>query len=38
MVGWHTRMLGAFLSLFAIATALIFHRNIADQNQRFNAS
>ena len=36
VLGWQTRALGAFLSLFALATALIFHRNIADQNQLFH--
>jgi putative oxidoreductase len=32
VLGWQTRLLGAGLSLFVIATALIFHRNFADQN------
>jgi putative oxidoreductase len=36
ILGWQTRILGAFLALFAIATALIFHRNVADQNQLFH--
>jgi putative oxidoreductase len=36
ILGWHTRLLGAFLALFAIATAFIFHRNFADQNQLFH--
>jgi len=36
VVGWQTRLLGAVLSVFAIATAFIFHRNIADQNQLFH--
>jgi putative oxidoreductase len=34
--GWQTRVLGAVLSAFAIATAFIFHRNVADQNQLFH--
>jgi putative oxidoreductase len=36
VLGWQTRLLGAVLSVFAIATAFIFHRNIADQNQLFH--
>jgi putative oxidoreductase len=36
ILGWQTRVLGAVLSVFAIATALIFHRNVADQNQLFH--
>jgi putative oxidoreductase len=36
ILGWQTKILGAFLALFAIATALIFHRNVADQNQLFH--
>lgn len=36
VIGWQTRLLGAVLSVFAIATAFIFHRNIADQNQFFH--
>ena len=36
ILGWQTRILGALLSIFAIATALIFHRNVADQNQLFH--
>ena len=32
VLGWQTRLLGAALSLFVLATALIFHRNFADQN------
>ena len=35
ILGLQTRILGAVLSLFAIATALIFHRNLADPNQLF---
>jgi putative oxidoreductase len=34
--GWQIRALGAALSVFAIATAFIFHRNVADQNQLFH--
>jgi putative oxidoreductase len=36
VLGWQIRILGAILSLFAIATAFIFHRNFADQNQLFH--
>jgi putative oxidoreductase len=36
VLGWQIRPLGAVLSVFAIATAFIFHRNIADQNQLFH--
>jgi len=36
VLGWQIRPLGAILSVFAIATAFIFHRNIADQNQLFH--
>jgi putative oxidoreductase len=36
ILGWQTRILGVILSLFAIATAFIFHRNVADQNQLFH--
>lgn len=36
ILGWQTRVLGAVLSVFAIATAFIFHRNVADQNQLFH--
>jgi putative oxidoreductase len=36
ILGWQTRALGAVLSVFAIATAFIFHRNVADQNQLFH--
>jgi putative oxidoreductase len=32
VLGWQTRLLAAGLSLFVIATALIFHRNFADPN------
>ena len=36
VLGWQIRALGAVLSAFAIATAFIFHRNVADQNQLFH--
>src|ERR1700744_2964618 len=36
ILGWQIRILGGILSVFAIATAFIFHRNIADQNQLFH--
>ncbi len=36
VIGWQIRPLGAVLSAFAIATAIIFHRNVADQNQLFH--
>ena len=36
VLGWQTRILGVILSLFAIATAFIFHRNFADQHQLFH--
>jgi len=36
ILGWQIRVLGGILSIFAIATAFIFHRNIADQNQLFH--
>jgi putative oxidoreductase len=36
ILGWQIRVLGVVLSLFAIATAFIFHRNVADQNQLFH--
>ena len=36
ILGWQIRALGAVLSVFAIATAFIFHRNVADQNQLFH--
>ena len=36
VLGWKTKVLGAVLSVFAIATALIFHHNVADQNQLFH--
>lgn len=36
ILGWQTRALAAVLSVYAIATAFIFHRNIADQNQLFH--
>jgi putative oxidoreductase len=36
ILGWQIRVLGGILSIFAIATAFIFHRNVADQNQLFH--
>jgi putative oxidoreductase len=36
VLGWQIRALSVVLSLFAIATAFIFHRNVADQNQLFH--
>jgi putative oxidoreductase len=36
VLGWQIRPLGVVLSVYAIATALIFHRNVADQNQLFH--
>ena len=36
ILGWQIRPLGAVLSVYAIATAFIFHRNVADQNQLFH--
>jgi putative oxidoreductase len=36
ILGWQIRALGAVLSVYAIATAFIFHRNVADQNQLFH--
>jgi putative oxidoreductase len=36
ILGWQIRPLGVVLSVYAIATAFIFHRNLADQNQLFH--
>src|ERR1700685_840054 len=36
ILGWQIRPLGAVLSVYAIATAFIFHHNLADQNQLFH--
>jgi putative oxidoreductase len=33
LVGYRTRLVAAVMALFAIATALAFHNNLADQNQ-----
>ena len=33
IVGWQTRLVGILLAGFALVTALIFHRDFADQNQ-----
>jgi len=34
MVGWRTQWVSIALALFTIATAVIFHRNLADQIQQ----
>jgi putative oxidoreductase len=36
ILGWQIRPLSAVLSVYAIATALIFHSNLADPNQLFH--
>jgi putative oxidoreductase len=36
ILGWQIRPLGAVLAVYAIATAFVFHRNLADQNQFFH--
>jgi putative oxidoreductase len=36
ILGWQIPAVGAVLSVYAIATAFIFHRNVADQNQLFH--
>jgi putative oxidoreductase len=36
ILGWQIRPLAVVLSVYAIATAFIFHRNLADQNQLFH--
>jgi putative oxidoreductase len=36
ILGWQLRPLGVVVSVYAIGTAFIFHRNIADHNQLFN--
>jgi putative oxidoreductase len=36
ILGWQIRALSVVLSLYPIATAFIFHRNLADQNQLFH--
>jgi putative oxidoreductase len=36
LVGYRTRTAAAVLALFCVATALLFHRNFADQNQTIN--
>src|ERR1700743_1195567 len=36
ILGWQIRVLGGVLSVFAIAAAFIFHRNVGDQNQLFH--
>jgi putative oxidoreductase len=36
ILGWRIPALGVVLSVYAMATAFIFHRNVADQNQLFH--
>ena len=36
LLGFRTRIVASVLFLFALATALFFHRNLADQNQFFH--
>ncbi|NDZ17499.1 LysR family transcriptional regulator [Variovorax sp. WS11] len=36
LVGYRTRLVAAGLALFSIASALIFHHALADQNQLFH--
>jgi len=36
ILGWRIRPVAVVVSVYAIGTAFIFHRNIADQNQLFN--
>jgi len=31
--GWHARLVAAALAVFCVATAVLFHANIADRNQ-----
>ena len=33
VLGFHTRLAAAVLALFSVATALIFHNGLSDQNQ-----
>jgi putative oxidoreductase len=33
IAGWQTRLVASALAIFAVATALSFHSNFADQNQ-----
>src|ERR1700760_4025962 len=36
LLGYRTRATAAILALFCLATAMLFHRNLADQNQMIN--
>jgi putative oxidoreductase len=36
VLGYRVRRVALLLALFALATAIFFHRNFADQNQMFN--
>jgi putative oxidoreductase len=36
ILGWQIRPLAVVLAVYATATAFIFHRNLADQNQLFH--
>ena len=36
VVGYKTRLVALLLALYAVATALIFHHALADQNQMFH--
>ena len=36
IAGWRTRVVAIALALFALATAVSFHANFADQNQMFH--
>ena len=33
VLGYHTRIIAAWLAIFSLATAAAFHHNLADQNQ-----
>jgi putative oxidoreductase len=36
VIGWQTRLAGLALALFCIATALIFHTNFGDPNEKIH--
>jgi putative oxidoreductase len=36
IVGFHSRIVALVLAVFALLTAVFFHRNLADQNQMFH--
>jgi putative oxidoreductase len=36
LAGYRTRLVALIVALFALATAIFFHRNFADQNQMIN--